>query len=834
MATWLLAALSALSVLAQRGGLRHVEGRLVDAESRETLPFSNVFVSGTLVGTLTDELGHFALNIPAKYDTLSFSAIGYHTRRELIGALLLRDSVVIDMWSDALAIDEIMVRPDDKPRQLMKAVLANKRRNNPATHPRAQFEKYTRWQYSLANISDRAQANFLLKGAANLMQQQDGDTAKNLPVYFSEVLSQNETQQDPRKLRSTILADRTTGINFFKEHEIGGFSSSLDTDVNFYDDQVHMFGAVFVSPLADECLRCYDYFITDSVALPPPPGKVDSLKVYTLKFRPRHMGDKAFVGSLDVETSRFAVTRVKADMTRNTDINFVKRLSLQSTYQLVADTVPFFASDAMQALVDYMPVNSDKKRLSIAVEMFNSLDHVRLDSLSELELSKKALAIETLKADDYKNRDEAYWEAHRHEPMSERDKLTTSRIDSINNVRTVRLINRAAQTAVTGFLDIGAVEIGPIGEMLNVNKIEGLHLGFGLRTSKEVSEHWTLQGIIGYGFRSTRLTYGAGLAHRFRGAMRSVVDAYYSDGIMRIGENENILYLYENQSSTSETNIVAQLFKRGPIDELYYCRKARLRYDQEWWTGFSTRLQLIAQWLESPKFYPFTQGGDTLRRIENQEVSLDFRLSWREKFMDEGMTRMYMSTKLPIVHITVAGGHVRAAQQQDYYLRLHSTAKHAFYIGRTKLNIALEGGAYFGRLPYPLLNLPRGNKTFGLYRYDYNMMNYLEFVCDRYFGLYADWFLQGLLLHKVNWMSKAGLREVVSLKGLVGGLRSGHAKMLDLPEGVGAPSKPYFEVGLGLDNILRFLRVDCVWRPLSKPLDGSSKVGVRFQLSLKL
>lgn len=814
----------------QRNAMRHVEGSLVDAETREALPYSNVYVQGTLVGALTNELGRFALNVPARYDTLTFSAIGYHTCRETVGSLLLRDSVVIRLWPDRIAIDEILVRPDDKPRRIMRAVVANKGRNNPATHPRAQFEKYTRWQYSLANISGRAQDNFLLRGAAGLMLAQPDDSAKRLPVYFSEVLSHNETQQDPRKLRSTILADRTTGINFFKDHEIGGFSSSLDTEVNFYDDHVRMFGAVFVSPAADDCLRYYDYFVTDSAST----GRADSSKVYTLKFRPKHAGDKAFVGTLDVESSRWAVTRVRADMPGATDINFVKRLSLTSTYQLVADTVPFFATDEMDALVDYMPVQSSKKRLSVRVELFNSLDKVRLDSLSELELSKKALALETLRSPDYKVRDEAYWEAHRHEPMSPDDRLTTARIDSINNVRTVRLLNRAAQTTVTGFLDIGAVEIGPIGEMVNVNKIEGLHLGFGLRTSKEVSERWSLRGIVGYGFRSTRVTWGAGLAHKFRGALRSIVDAYYSDGIRRIGENDNILYLYENQSSTSETNLVAQLFKRKAIDELYYCRHARLRYDQEWWTGFRTRLQFDAQWLESPKYYPFTLGGDTLRHIEQQEVSLDFRLSWKEKYMDEGMTRMLMGTRLPIVHLTVAGGRVAAGGGSAPYGRLHGTAKHSFYAGSTKLDLAIEAGGYFGRLPYPLLFLPRGNNTFGLYRYDFNMMNYLEFVCDRYACVYADWHLQGLLLHKVSWMHKVGLREVVSCKAMFGGLSGRHAGLLDLPEGVGGPGRPYLEVGLGLDNIVRLLRVDCVWRPLSRPLDGSGKVGVRFALSVKL
>ncbi len=814
---------------------RTIKGVVRDSETGETLPFSNVFVKRTLVGTQTDYDGTFSLNVPARYDTIWFSAMGYTEQFRRVKDIAGRDSLVIKMRPDNIAIEEIVVRPDDAPRKLMKAVVREKQRNNPENHQRSEYEKYTRWEYSINNISERMQNNWLIRDAQNLMQISSEDSSRYLPVYFSETLSLNELQRNPRKGRSTILADKVKGVDLFKQYEIGGLSSSLDNEINFYEDVVKIMGVGFVSPIARECLHYYDYFIIDSVTVASPKGcPTDSVKTYTVKFRPKNMGDKAFEGTMDIETWHFSPTRLDAVMPKWTNINFVKKLELSSTWQMVDDSIPFYGVNKMSASIDYMPINSDKKRLQIKCDMYNSNDKVRLDMDEPLELSKKALSVETLKAADYKQRDEDFWDKNRHSEMTEEELRVSATIDSLNNVASVKAFNQFAKAAITGYADMGAVEIGPIGEMFNTNKIEGLHLGFGLRTSKEVSENWVVSGILGYGFKNTRPTYGAGIGYKFKSPMRRTIDFYYSDRLIKIGEDENILYLYENMLSTSETNIVAQIFKREEIDELMYSQKLRVRYDNEWYTGMQTRLQGIVMWQESPRYYPFTQQGRSIGHVFQEELSLDFRFSFREKFIDDGMQRMYMSTDFPIFHLTVAGGRTEVGEKNSSYARLHSTLKHRFYIGQTKLDVACENGIYFGKLPYTLLNVARGNKTYGFYRYDFNLMNYLEYVCDRYVYAHIDYALDGWLFHKLPAIYKLGLREIIGAKIMIGSLSDKHIEMLDLPKGVGGPEKPYVELNVGIDNILRFFRLDVVWRATGESRVGGPRIGLRAQFNLKL
>lgn len=802
-------------------------GKIVDADTHEELPFTNVYIKGTLTGVVSDFDGSFCLQVPITTDSISFNAMSYKPKSISLNNLKDDDNIV-ELISESFSLNEITIEPDDLPRRLIKNVIANKNRNNPSKYNRTSYEKYTRWEYALNNISDKAQNNWILRNAQDLMRF-DEDSNKYLPVYFSETLSFNETQKKPKKLRSTILGDNTKGIDIFKQYEIGGFSSAMDVEISFYDNVVKTIGgAGFVSPIADNALSYYKFYVIDSIY------GIDSTKIYTVKYKPKDIGNKAFEGTMDIETKYYSLHRIDASMPKYTNINFVKKLTYNCTYQFVNDSLPFFGTSDMEMHIDYMPINSEKKRLEIKCNMHNSQRNITLNQNEPLELSAKALAYETIKSPNYKELDDDFWNKNRHTELSQTDIDANNAIDSLNNVGSVKTFNLMVKLAMTGYLDVGKFEIGPYSEMFNTNKIEGLHLGFGLRTSEEISKNWMFMGLIGYGFKNTRPTCQGGVGYRFKTPFLRTLQLSYYDRLVKIGENENILYLYENMLTTSETNIIAQLFKREEIDELMYEKKLQLKYDHEWITGISSRISANAKWQYSPKYYPFSQNGNEIKRVMQQELTFDTRFSFNEKYIDDGMQRIYMSTDYPIIHFTVAVGNTRVDNIEKQYSRIHATIKHMAYFGQTELHYALEGGMYFGTLPYTLLDLPRGNKTYGFYQYDFNMMNYLEFVNDKYLYAYVDYYINGRILNKIPHMSKVGMREVVGFKAMIGSLSDKHKTMLDMPDQLSGINGGYIELNAGIDNILRFFRLDAVWRVTNKSLDDAPTFGFRAQFNFKL
>lgn len=58
-----------------------VKGRVVDLETNESLPFANVFLDRSTIGTATDADGYFVLEVPLESNELLFSYVGYQLGR---------------------------------------------------------------------------------------------------------------------------------------------------------------------------------------------------------------------------------------------------------------------------------------------------------------------------------------------------------------------------------------------------------------------------------------------------------------------------------------------------------------------------------------------------------------------------------------------------------------------------------------------------------------------------------------------------------------------------------------------------------------------------------
>ena len=139
-----------------------------------------------------------------------------------------------------------------------------------------------------------------------------------------------------------------------------------------------------------------------------------------------------------------------------------------------------------------------------------------------------------------------------------------------------------------------------------------------------------------------------------------------------------------------------------------------------------------------------------------------------------------------------------------------------------------------GKLPYTMLEIPRGNETYGYYRYDFNLINYLEFIHDQYVHTYADYHLNGFFFNRLPLLKRLGFREVVSAKAMIGSLNEKQLGGIDMPAGARSANGTYLEVGAGVENVLRFFRVEGIWRVAPKSIQGAPDFGIRILFEVKL
>ncbi|PTN06748.1 DUF5686 family protein [Mangrovibacterium marinum] len=811
------------------GQQKLLKGTVTDLETGQPIPFVNIVIKHSTTGTTTDTLGNFSLRFPTLTDTLYFTAIGYSP----VSKLLPREDMLrigVTLKPETFDISEVQVAPDEGPmRELFRHIMERKKANNPDQYNKYSYQKYSQWEYQITNLGDKILESKAFRKNPNVIKTAE-DSTRFLPLYFSEQLVFNEIQKEPAKKKSTVLADRTNGVGILNELEISGYTSALDMEVNFYDNFINIFTQNFVSPLADNGWYYYKYFLADS-------SKVDGVMHYRVHFQPRRAGENTFKGYFISENKYYSIVEIDGELSSTSNLNFLKRLHLNSNYYFVNDSTPFYKRNQIDALFDYIPFKTpkkDTKRVSLYYTQNATIKDVVINPKDEIKLSAPKSKYETISLPDAYDRDSAYWAEHRMAQLTDKQIMFAQVVDSISNIRQINILNNLARMSMTSYYDLGKFEIGPFTSFYNTNKVEGSKVFMGARTSEEISKNLMVWGGLGYSTRIRKVSGMLGVGYRFKTINRQVVKLDYEDKMIRHGENEKILYLYENAFTATENNLVSQLLQHDPLDEIYREEKVRAQYEYEWYPGLSNKLTLAYTRHYSPEFYPFLRNGSPVGAVSATEINLDTRFSHEEKLIDKGFLRLYMGTEFPIIHLTLGAGQIYYNDQRSYYGRVASTIKQEVYMGMTRFDYAIEAGAYFGKLPYTMLDIPRGNETFGLYSYDFNLLNYLEYVHDKYLHAYLEYHLNGFFFRRVPLLKRANLREVLSAKALVGSLSDKHQEIISFPDPISQMGKPYIELGAGVENILSMFRIEALWRVQPQSVIDAPQFGIRARFEIGL
>ena len=111
-------------------------------------------------------------------------------------------------------------------------------------------------------------------------------------------------------------------------------------------------------------------------------------------------------------------------------------------------------------------------------------------------------------------------------------------------------------------------------------------------------------------------------------------------------------------------------------------------------------------------------------------------------------------------------------------------------------------------------------------------MNYFEFVSDRWASVQFEHNFGGLLFNRLPVLRQLKWRELITAKVLIGSVSSANLAMIPSTDAQGLAVEgfsslnrtPYIEVGYGIDNIFKVLRVDAIHRLTYR--DNLSRTGI--------
>lgn len=780
-----------------------VRGSVTDAKTGEVLPLVNIFFKGTTVGMTTDFDGNYVIETREDVSELQASFVGYITQTVKInkGAF---NTVDFKLEPQTFDLDEVKVTPGENPAH---AILRNVSKNKPKNSPSALSEyfcrTYTKMELDLTNIKPGFKNKKLQQNFGFIFEHMDTSVITGkayLPVMISEASADYYYRKSPALSREIVKASRISGIE--EDYTLAQFTGHLHVNVNLYDNYIDIFEVRFASPLSDHGLMFYKYYLVDSL-------NIDGRKTYKIRFHPKSFSTPVLDGEVNIDSTTWALQSAHVKMMKGLNINWIRHLVIDNENQLVDDSVWFPKQDKIFA--DFSIVMSD------SAKMVSFLGHRQVD-YSDVKLNP-GIPKEVQKMDhnviinnDVLKNDDQYWDTIRPFALSDKEKKIYGMVDSIKNVPLYQNIYDLVNLVLGGYYNTKYVEYGPYYKLLSFNKQEGCRFQLGARTTTDFSKKIRLFGYGAYGTKDERLKGGGGFDYSFRELPTSRLTVSFKHDVVQLGAGMNAF---------TEGNILSSIFSRGDNDRLSMVNQLDVNFEQEWRQGIANTLGVQVRDIFSCDYVPFIKpDGQIMPSIQSTIVRLNTRLSKNEIVIRKPFDKYSLGSDYPILGVDLAMG-VKGLFKNDYeFYRIVGSINYNLPIAPIGTSeMVLTGGKIFGKVPYPLLKLHEGNATYFYDPYAFSCMNYYEFASDTWLSFFYEHHFKGFFLGKIPLMKKLKWREVFIFKGLIGTLADKNNGALEntdavlrFPLGMGSVSKPYFETGIGIENIFRLFRVDAIWR----------------------
>lgn len=832
-----------------------VQGRVRDAETNEPIPFVQIVFEGTTIGTETDMDGKFTISNTQGLTKLQFRMMGYEaqTFKAVQGKTKKRVTVKMVPRGKTLQAVEITAkkggsrysRKHNPAVELVKKVIAHKEENRLEHVDQYHRQVYERLSMSLDDFNPDFEGkriwrklNFLEK----YIDETEFDATPILCVSMREALAEESYRKDPSLKRRLVKGKRMEGLDEVMEDE--GMDANIQamfTPVDIYDGDIELMLNHFTSPLSPVlAVTFYKYYITDTTF-------VDGQKCVELSFVPANQQSYGFTGrmyvSLDPD-STFALTKYVMTVSPHVNLNFVRDLSIVQTFHRdsAGHYLPYrcdtygrmYISKRIQELyVHQMRVYTEYDLSDtadmLADSLFSVFEH-------EVVLPRKDLL-----------RYKSEFNARRPVKLTAKETVLDSMWIELRRLPEFRILKATGEVLASGYIPThrkrseSRFDLGPVFNFLSYNHQEGWRVRLGGMSKATLSPRHFLEGYVAYGFRDQRPKTNLTYTYTFDDKDRHVHEAPYSSISL------NATYELETPGQSYDNFDRDNIFSSSDKElNVQYVAQALLRFRKEWKSHLRFDTWLAARRYEPAGSLEYLQyqADGSLKRVDYfTEGEFHVGLSFTPNFA-AGTRRRETQSNLRRDAPTISLSHnVNLVDGETLIQSTSFSADKRFWLSSFgHIDAKVVSGVIWNRAPYTRLYIPSGNANLFLATNAFNTMRPMEFIMDQYVAFFATYHLKGWILNRIPLINRLRLREVVGFNFLYGGLStkndfySDPTGLYKMPEGTQPfGTTPYMEYSIGVENILKFLRVDFV-RRLSylDGLEGWDRWFVRIDLKFQL
>lgn len=800
-----------------------IRGTVKDADGNP-LPFVNIYIENTYIGTTTNEVGKYEINTTEKNNVpLIFQYLGYKTQKQILNISQFPYEFDVTLQEESYQLKDIVVTNTENPaNEIIRQAIASKKKNVAKTD-KFEADFYSRGIFKAKDIPKK------------FMGVEIGDLEGNLDSTRSGIIYQSETVskikfEKPNNLKEEIIASKVAGND-------NGFSynTALNTNYDFYENYVD-FGINMISPIATNAFNYYKFKL-ESTFYDDKNQLINKILV-----TPKRDKEPVFEGYIYIVEDSWAIYGIDLD---------IKGYRMQ---QPILETMKINQNFSYNETTKIWAKNVQSLDFNAGIfgmKFTGKFTHVFSNYVFKEAFEKKTFGKEVVSfAENANKKETSFWTETRPVPLTEEETINYVKKDSIQTLRNSQVYLDSIDAkgnkfkllkVITGYTYRNSHKNWSFNyqgltnlSSLSFNTVQGYNLdsGFSFRKwNEETGKFTAISSTFNYGFAEDRLRVKGNFYHRFNNRNNAYFNLSGGSAISQFNPNEPISNLI---------NSVATLFFKNNYMKLYNKEFAEISYGREVTNGIFASGKIVYEnrrALLNNTDYTFIKNSDdyfsndplqpnnyTSTPFDKHHIlkaSIGTRIRFGQKYISRPDGKINIQNdNYPILSLYYEKAF--GASNNNYHYDLISGAiDYNKTIGnKGDFGLRFKAGKFMNAENISFVDFKHfnGNQTHvNLLNNSLNSFNLLPYYSnstnDAYLETHIEHNFKGYVMNKIPLLNKLQWN-------LIGGFHQ-----LNIPN-----MKPYQEFTVGFDNIgwgkFRFLRVDYV-RSYQNDFQGD---GVMFGL----
>lgn len=747
------------------------DGVVVDSITGKPLAFVNITSENGKFLAITDIEGLFYFNADIHVGVVIFSYLGYKSKAIPVSGQ--RTRWMVRLQPVPIELKGVQVFPEKNPAVVaIQKAIDNRHLNNPENIRMFRYKSYNKllvdW-YLDKTMKDVSEGKFLKPKEDSLFKQMKANSEKSHVLIMESVTERTQVDGKNQEIVSASKVSGFTNPQF----------TTLATDIqpfSFYQDFITLTLTDvkdYINPVSKGSIERYDFEMNDTIL-----SGADS--VFVISFTPKKGKNfNGLSGMLYINSNRYAIQNVIAQPAEEGLWN----IKIQQMYEFSQNQYWF----PKQLNYEWILPNYPSEKAGIVLRGTSFIDNVSFHfdfknsdfEISELTYDKNAV-----------NRGEDFWKKNRNDSLTSKEVNTYTKMDSLGKKKKFDYISLLAEKALKGYVPLSVFDVS-LEHLFQYNNIEGIRVGWGMKTNEKVSRWFSVGGFAGYGFWDYNWKYGGNLNFVASHKKDISFDLSYEKDISTPGRTSfvgMVNYSYWND----------YLMDRCDFSEKFsFLSKFRLFKYLQTEVGGSTENILP---LYTYTYQDGNQIFDHKSHYQFTEIKTGFRFAFKEKIIDAFEQKILLGSKYPVLYLTFTHGFKNVLLSDFEFNKLEFALEKTFnfkYFGRTDLRF--ESGYAWGNLPYMKLFKGKGSysSSFMLYfRNSFQTMRVDEFAYDKFVSLIVTHNFGNYLFRIKNFKPEFSIFQ---------GFLYGNLSSKNVHYGIDfrVPEKVFFESGVLIDNIVR-------------------------------